>query len=400
MGVERTTTVGVRTNGWVLAGLCVASFLAALNFYAATPFYPRMARDLDTTVPLLGQVATLMILISAGLGLLVGPLADRYGYRKPLVIGILAIAVNLVGTGLAPAYPVLLAMGVAGGLGDALVFSIPLAIAGVLFAGDAQRRAMGWIIGSLSIAPIVGIPILTMVGGLAGWRVALVAVGLAAVLAAWFVATVIPPDSQRPTTPFHWRALPGAYAPLLAHPPTMRLYGATALRAVTWIGFLTYLGAFLADQIGLSTRQIGLVYTVSGLGYAAGSVAAGGRLRLGSPRNLVALTCFIGAVAVGLMLSADDVWPVVALLVVASAASSVSGLAIAALLATESPAGSGTTMVLNGSVLNLGSAVGTALGGSLIAAGGYQALAIGLPPFALIAVVLAWWPAHDRKIER
>ena len=75
--------------------LCLSAFLAALNFFAPTPFYPQMARDLQTTVPLLGQVVTLMALISAGLGLLAGPLADRYGYRWPLVMGLLAIARSL-----------------------------------------------------------------------------------------------------------------------------------------------------------------------------------------------------------------------------------------------------------------------------------------------------------------
>ena len=58
--------------------LCLSAFLAALNFFAPTPFYPQMAHDLQTTVPLLGQVVTLMSLISASLGLLAGPLADRY----------------------------------------------------------------------------------------------------------------------------------------------------------------------------------------------------------------------------------------------------------------------------------------------------------------------------------
>src|SRR6185436_11308022 len=123
-------------DGRVLAALCVAAFLASLNFFATTPFYAPMARDLHTTIPLLGQVVTLTVLLSAGLGLVVGPLADRYGYRWPLVIGLLGIAVNLVGTGLAPAYPVLLGVSVSGGLGDALVFGLALAIAGTRFAGD------------------------------------------------------------------------------------------------------------------------------------------------------------------------------------------------------------------------------------------------------------------------
>ena len=74
--------------------LCLAAFLASLNFFAPTPFYPQMAHDLRTTIPLLGQVVTLMALLSAGLGLVVGPLADRYGFRWPLVIGLLAIAIG------------------------------------------------------------------------------------------------------------------------------------------------------------------------------------------------------------------------------------------------------------------------------------------------------------------
>ena len=98
------------SDGRVLAALCVAAFLASLNFFATTPFYAPMARDLHTTIPLLGQVVTLTVLLSAGLGLVVGPLADRYGYRWPLMIGVLAIAVNLLGMGLAAAYPVLLGL--------------------------------------------------------------------------------------------------------------------------------------------------------------------------------------------------------------------------------------------------------------------------------------------------
>src|SRR5690242_13777976 len=40
--------------------LCLAVFFASHNFFAPTPFYPQMARDLQTTVPLLGQIMTLM----------------------------------------------------------------------------------------------------------------------------------------------------------------------------------------------------------------------------------------------------------------------------------------------------------------------------------------------------
>src|SRR4051794_16339850 len=157
--------------------LCLSAFLAALNYFAPTPFYPQMARDLETTVPLLGQVMTLMAVLSAGLGLVIGPLADRYGYRWPLVIGLLAVAGTLLGTGLAPTYAVLLGVGLLGGLGDALVYSLPYALAAVYFTGEARRRTMGWMLAAISVAPIVGVPLLTAVSGLTSWRVALAVAG-------------------------------------------------------------------------------------------------------------------------------------------------------------------------------------------------------------------------------
>jgi predicted MFS family arabinose efflux permease len=81
-------------------------------------------------------------------------------------------------------------------------------------------------------------------------------------------------------------------------------------------------------------------------------------------------------------------------LLAASVAAAICSVSVVALLADESPAGAGTTMVLNGSVLNLGTAGGAILGGALIAIGGYAALGIGLPIFALVAGFLAWWPGN------
>ena len=69
---------------------------------------------------------------------------------------------------------------------------------------------------------------------------------------------------------------------------------------------------------------------------------------------------------------------------------------MAALLTAETPSGAGTTMTLNGSLFNLGAAGGSAIGGVLLALSGYQALAIGLPIFALGAALLSWRPAPLR----
>jgi predicted MFS family arabinose efflux permease len=376
----------------IQAALCVAAFLAALNYFAPTPFYPVMATDLHATVPLLGQIVTLMALMSAALGLAVGPLADRYGYRWPLVIGLLAIAVNLIGMGLAPSYSVLIGLGIVGGLGDALVFALPLAIAGTYFSGDARRRAIGLTIGALSTAPIVGVPLLTAFGDARGWRAALALAGLAGAVAAGFVGTALPADHRTGPAPLRVRALLAAYAPLLAHPSSLRLFAVSGLRAMAWLGLLTYLGGYLGQSVGLDTRQVGMVYMLAGGGYVLGSVAAGGRLGGIAPRATVAAASVATGVLLAPMLIVADIRVVLPLLIAASFAAAAAGVGVTSLLASESPAGAGTTMVLNGSILNLGAAGSAALGGALIAFGGYSALGIGLPIFAFAAAVLAAWP--------
>src|SRR5262249_30068762 len=160
---------------------------------------------------------------SASLGLVVGPLTDRYGFRWPLVLGLLAIATGLIGTGLAMAFPVLLGLGVLMGIGDALVYSLPFAIATTRFRGAEQRQAIGWTMGALSIAPLIGVPVLTALGEFSSWRVALAVAGLVAVGAAWLAATVLAAESERPQTDLRIVSLREAYAPLLRHAPTLRL---------------------------------------------------------------------------------------------------------------------------------------------------------------------------------
>jgi predicted MFS family arabinose efflux permease len=65
-------------------------------------------------------------------------------------------------------------------------------------------------------------------------------------------------------------------------------------------------------------------------------------------------------------------------------------------MTAETPSGAGTTMTLSGSLFNLGAAGGSAIGGLLLALSGYEALAIGLPIFALGAALLSWRPAPVR----
>ena len=396
---RRATPSGAAADRRVLVVLCLASFLAVVNFAAPAPFFPVIARDLGTTVPLLGQVMTALTLLSAVLGLGIGPLADRYGHRRLMVGGVVAVAFNLLGTGLAPAYPALLVLAVVGGLGDAVLFGLPLAIAGTYFAGEARRRAVGWTSAALPVGTAVGVPLLTAAGGIVGWRAVFVGSGLATLGAACLAAAWLPAEAPSGEGRLRVAALLAAYRSLLRHRPLLVLYAVSGLRAVSWVGMLTYLGAFLAEAIGFGPGRVGLAYMAAGAGVFLGSLATAGRFGRVRPRLLVAAA----TIAQGLLFGAVYALPLgavatVALLPPAAFGGAVAFVGVATLLADETPAGAATTMVLNGSVYNLGTAAGAALGGLLIALGGYGALGIGLPAFALVAGLLVLVPEEPRRV--
>ncbi|MEJ7901339.1 MAG: hypothetical protein WKF63_05795, partial [Thermomicrobiales bacterium] len=187
-----------------------------------------------------------------------------------------------------------------------------------------------------------------------------------------------------------------AYAPLLGHAPTLRLLAVTMLRALWFLGLLTYLGAYLGDELGLTTRQVGLAYMLGGTGSTIGSFIAGTRLMERRAREIVALANVCGGLLLGVMLSGSSPLVAFTLLPCTAAMASIGGVGVATLLAVESPAKQGTTMALNASLLNAGASGGAAIGGVMIAVGGYGLMGIGLPTFALAAAVVAWWPGVKR----
>jgi predicted MFS family arabinose efflux permease len=362
--------------------------MAALNFSAMSPFYPEIARDLETSVPLVGQVVTVMILISAALGLVVGPVADRFGFRAPLTIGLLAVGANLIGIGISPATYWLFAFSVVGGLADAIVFGLAFAVAGTHFHGAARTRAIGWTSGSLSIAPIAGVPLLALIGDVFEWRTALVVGGVAAFLAAAYVWKSLPEQPEVTTGRFRISDIVRSYRPIFRHRPTVDAYLVNLLRGITWFSFVLYMGAFLDDRMSLQTREIGFIYMLSGIGYALGGFST--RPRLPGSLNVIAATgCFACAFLVFIMVVTSSLWIVILLLPVASFLASRCGIALATRLASLHHTGAGTVMVLSGSVLNLSAALAALIGGLLIRLGGFPAYGVVIPLFSLVAGWLA-----------
>lgn len=378
----------------IVAPLALTALVGMLNSFAIGPLLPNMSRDLGVSVPVLGQVATFTFFMTAIGGVLVGPLADHYGQRRTIIFGLLITLVSALGTALAVGFGSMLAARLIGGVGGSISSGVTLGAAGARFTGDARRRALSLITATIAAGVVVGAPLLTSIAAVSSWRYAFASVAGLALLALVLVTFGVrgaraAVNDSAPSL----RRVRDAYMPLLRDRTMVALMSASTLQAIAWVGPFTYLGALLADRYGFSTQAVGLAYVAVGGGFFIGSLLGGGRLGGVSPRVLYAASTLLVTLLWALMLivTIGSVQTIVALACL-TVVGGIGRVCLTTILATESPAGPATTMVLNSSMMTLGAAFGSLIGGVLIGFGGYQALGFGLPLFGFVAVWLIRQP--------
>jgi predicted MFS family arabinose efflux permease len=249
----------------LVSTLALATFVNHLNVIAWIPFLPFMAKAHGVSVSLLGQVPALMLLLSALLGLVIGPLADHYGYRRTLLLCLLAIVASSLSTGLAIMLSALFLAALFGAVGRAAVMPIAQATAASFFVEDtARRRAISRIQSGAPLAATLGIPLLTTSAMVVGWRGAFIFVSALALGTALALRRILGPDEVARTGKPQLRSILDAYRPVVQHRTTVTLIVAACVENIGVNAMWTYYGAFYVQHYGFSTAQVGFVSLAAG----------------------------------------------------------------------------------------------------------------------------------------
>lgn len=155
----------------MVAMMAMLMALNALAIDAMLPALPAIGRALDVLVANHRQYVISTYLLGVGFGSLIyGPLADRYGRKRILVLSLCAYMAFAIGCGAATSFPLLLALRFGHGLASAALGVIVVAVIRDLFAGDAMARRMSLIFLVFMIVPIIAPTLGAAVAALAGWR--------------------------------------------------------------------------------------------------------------------------------------------------------------------------------------------------------------------------------------
>jgi EmrB/QacA subfamily drug resistance transporter len=140
----------------VIAATVLASMTGFLDASVVNVAVPAIGRDLGASLAALQWSLTGYLLTAAALLLVSGALADHYGRRRVLVVGLLVMLLASVVCAVAPSFPVLIAARVVQGIGAALVVPSSLALLnGTLRVAD-RAPGIGIWAGLASLGTLVG----------------------------------------------------------------------------------------------------------------------------------------------------------------------------------------------------------------------------------------------------
>ena len=160
--------LGMRESVALMAALMA---LNALAIDMMLPALPAIARGLGVSHPNDQQYVIIAYTIGFGAGQMVwGPLADRFGRRPLLVVGLILYALLAIGCAVAPTFALLLAGRAAMGAAAAATRVLVTAMVRDMFEGEAMARVMSLVFMVFMVVPVLAPSIGQAVLKVAPWQ--------------------------------------------------------------------------------------------------------------------------------------------------------------------------------------------------------------------------------------
>ncbi len=278
--------------------LVLLAGLSALTMNIFLPSLPGMAKWFDVPYSLMQLSVALYLALSAALQIVIGPISDRYGRRKVVLTALVLFLIASVGTLFSTDAETFLFFRMAQAV-IAAGMVLSRAIVRDMVADAEAASMIGYVTMGMSIVPMIGPAIGGFLDAAFGWHAnfaLLLVTGLAVTALVWA-------DLGETSEPKDTRFVDQLrqYPALLA---SRRFWGYCMAAAFSSGCFFAYLGG--APYVGtevfkLSSKEIGLLFALTAIGYLVGNFLAGRfSVRMGMNR-MVLYGTLITTASIGLL---------------------------------------------------------------------------------------------------
>jgi len=378
----------------VVFTLWLLVFSSASQTMIISPILPMIGDELGIPDAALGTLVSAYSLMVGVFAILAGPVSDRFGRRRILLLGCGAMAAALVMHIFAvDYYSFLFVRALAGAAGGVL------SGAAVSYIGDAfpySRRgwATGWVMSGAAVGQIVGIPLGIVMA--ARWGVSspfYVFAATMAITVALIYFGLPQPPVRRSEHPLTIDRAASDYLAMLRRPEVASGAAAFFLMFLGVSVFVLYLPTWLEREVGATGDQIAFMFLMGGVANVVTGPQAGKLSDKIGRKKIILLACVGLAVVmpltVALVRSVTSAYVVffLIMILVAMRVSPFSAL-LTALVQDERR---GSLMSLTVALGQMGFALGGAIAGPLYAGVGYFSNAVLGALFVLGMGLIVWY---------
>lgn len=243
------------------------SAIGPLTIDTYLPALPELSRQLGATDAQV-QATITGLLVGLGFGqLVIGPLSDAVGRRKPLLAGLVLHAAMSLLCALAPSIQLLTVTRTLQGFAGAAVAVVSMAVVRDLFRGVRAAQLLSRLVLVLGVAPILAPSLGSALLALTSWRGIFVVLALAAllmlVLAFVALPETLPVERRQPASVLGSLR---AYGSLFGDRLFIVMVLVSGLMFATLFAYISGASFVLQDLYGLTPQQFGLAFSANAVG--------------------------------------------------------------------------------------------------------------------------------------
>jgi predicted MFS family arabinose efflux permease len=357
-----------------------------------SPMLPQIGEQLGVPDAVLGTLVSAYSFMVGVFAILSGPVSDRIGRRRMLLLGSGVMTVALLMHGLADSYLSLLSLRIFAGAAGGVLSGAAVSYIGDTFPYSKRGWATGWVMSGAAFGQIIGIPLGILIAGSMGFEAAFQLFALTMSLTFLLIYFRLPqPDVARTTEPLTVAAAVRDYGAMLARPEVAFAAMAFFLMFLGVSTYVVYLPTWMERQLGASHEAIAGLFMLGGIANVLAGPQAG-KLSDRTGRKPIVLLACAGLALVMLLTTVlvRELWMAYPLffLVMVLVAMRVSPFS-ALLTALVSDHRRGSLMSLTVALGQVGFAVGGAIAGPLFAVGYWTNTLLGA--VSVLGMALIVW---------
>ena len=351
-----------------LAGI---QFCHILDFVVMMPLGPILIRSLKISPSHFAALVSSYTLCAAVSGILYGVIADKFERKRLLIILFFGFYLATVGCGISYTFEsLLIARGLAGSFGGVLT-GVVYAIVSDLIEFEKRGTAMGIIMGSFSIASVVGIPTGLAISEFFGWQTCFLFIALLSLPLFIIVAKVLPQIAP-PDETLNFKAELSRYGKILLNFEYLQSFGFVFLITLSAFIIIPFLAPFAVSNMNIDESNIKYAYLFGGALTVMTSQLIGRLSDAYGPLRLFLVVAALSTVPMYLYTHSGPVSVMNYVFLGCIFMATISGRfvpAVTMVTKVPKPEDRGTFMALLNSIRSLGAAVATYIAGLIIIEG-------------------------------